>query len=171
MREGVMGFESFRVELRGGRASLHEAETAIRQVPFSRPDNESLPTAGSTHYVIDDSRHVIEIELRDAPVRVSCRFTLCHPLSIDEAFLGVIHDLMTRLQMQASICDDVRPEHSRPFSLDEFAEFATATSGYATVRRKEWVAAFGDKPMAASTSEVHQRIILPQCTPVARQPT
>lgn len=166
-----MGFESFRAELRGGRASVHEAETAIRAIPFSRRELDSLPTAGSTYYVVDDGRHVIEVELMHSPVTVSCRFTLCHPPSIDEAFLGVIHDLMTRLQMQATIRDDVRPEHSRPFSLDEFAEFAAATSRYAAARRKEWIAAFGDEPMAASTNEVHQHVILPRCTPVVEQPT
>src|SRR5438105_11345439 len=108
-----MGFESFRVELRGGRASYQEADEFIRQLPHAKTDHESLPMPGSTYYVIDDGRHVIELELKDAPVRVSCRFTLCHPPSVDAAFLSLAHDLVSRLGMAADIYDDVRPEHAR----------------------------------------------------------
>jgi hypothetical protein len=60
--------------------------------------------------------------LKDAPVRVSCRFTLCHPAAVDAAFLRLAHDLMGRLGMEADIFDYVRPEDARSFSLNEFAE-------------------------------------------------
>ena len=42
-----MGFESFRVELRGGRASYQEADEFIRQLPHAKTDHESLPMPGS----------------------------------------------------------------------------------------------------------------------------
>src|SRR5205823_10910909 len=138
----VMGFEVFRVELRGGSATYREAGETIRNLPHMRPDEHSLRMQGSTYYVYNDGQHVIELELKNSPVRLSCRFTLCHPPSVDAVFLHLLRALMVRLGMEAKICDDVRPEHSRPYSLKEFAEFAAATSHYVAARRAEWVGAF-----------------------------
>jgi hypothetical protein len=166
-----MGFEAFRVELRGGPATSAEADNAAMQLPYVKPDHFSIPTAGSTFFVIADGKHVIELERLDSPVRLSCRFTLCHPPSVDAVFLGLIRELMTRLAMEAKICDDARPEHARSFTLDEFAAFSLITARYIAARRKEWIAAFGDQPMAATMTEVYQRIILPRCQPGIEQPT
>lgn len=166
-----MGFETFRVELRGERADYGEAAAAVRELPQVRPDRHSLSTGGSTYYLYEDERHAIELELLAAPVRLSCRFTLCHPPSVDAVFLGLVRELMARLGMKAKICDDVRPEHARCFSLDEFADFSAVTLGYIAPRRAEWVAAFGDEPRAATTNEVYERLILPQCQPGIRRTT
>ncbi len=162
-----MGFEAFRVELRGGNVQLTDANEAVWSLPHVKPDRDSVPMRGSTFYVVDDGQHAIELELMDSPVRLSCRFTLCHPSSVDSVFLGLVRELMARLDMEARICDDVRPEHARFFSIDEFEEFAEITSRYIRGRRAEWIAAFGDEPMAATTNEVYERIILPRAKPGA----
>jgi len=162
-----MGFESFRVELRGGRANYAEAKETIRKHPHVKLDQQSPPVKGSTFYVVDDGRHLIETELKDVPVRISCRFTLCHPPTVDSVFLNLVRELMTRLGMEAWICDDVRPEDAHPFSLAHYAEFSSAAFRSIAARRTEWIAAFGDEQMAATTNEVHERIILPRCQPVA----
>ncbi len=166
-----MGFESFRVDLRGGGARFPEADEAIRRMRFVKPDPQSLPMQGSAYYLFDDGQHVIEIEVMDSPIHISCRFTLCHPSSVDSAFLGLVRELMLRLGMRVTICDDVRPEHAHAFSLAEFSDFASITSGYIAARRAEWIAVFGDEPMAATTSEVYERVILPRCQPGMQQPT
>src|SRR5712691_11439507 len=114
-----MGFEHFRIELRGGHAAFRDADEAIRQVPTARPDADSVPLRGSAYFLIGGANHVIEVEIMDSPVRLSCRFTLCHPPSIDAVFLDLVRDLMGRLGMEATIRDDVRPEDVRPFSLVE----------------------------------------------------
>jgi hypothetical protein len=166
-----MGFEAFRVELRGGRATSWTAYETVRQFAQTQPDPYSLPTEGATYYLVQDGRHVLEVEIADSPVKVSCRFTLCHPPSVVPFFLGLVRELMARLGMEAKICDDVRPEHSGAFSFEEFPAFSAAASGCIAVRRAEWVAAFGDEPMASTTKEVYERVILPQCQPGAPQPT
>jgi hypothetical protein len=166
-----MGFESFRVELVGGRAKCPDVDNAVRMLPHVQPDPHSIPMQGSTYFVMDDGQHVIEVELIDSPVRLSCRFTLCHPSSVDAVFLSFVKELMVRLGMEARICDDVLPEHSRSYFLDEFEAFSAITSSYVAARRTEWIAAFGDKAMAASTNDVYQRIILPRCQPGIKQPT
>jgi hypothetical protein len=169
--ESIMAFEAFRVELRGGSATYGEAQEAIRKLPHIKPDQHSLSMPGSTYYVIDDGQHTIELELMDSPVRLSCRFTLCHPPSVDAVFLDLVRAMAIRLGMTTTICDDVRPEHSHAFSRNEFAEFSAVTSGYIAARRAEWIAAFGDEPLAATTNEVYQRLVLPRCHPGIEQPT
>jgi hypothetical protein len=165
-----MGFESFRVELRGGSVAHPKADRTIRELPHVKPDCESLSMQGSAYYLVDDGRHLIEVELRAAPVRVSCRFTLCHPSSVDSVFLELVRELMLRLSMEAKICDDVRPEHSHWFSLDHYDEFSSVTSHYIAARRVEWRAAFGTEQLAATTNEIYERIILPRCQPVVEHP-
>jgi hypothetical protein len=166
-----MGFEAFRVELGGGPSKPDDAAEAIRKLPGIKPDLDSVPMKGSTFYVLDDGKHAIELELMSSPVRLSCRFTLCHPPSIDSAFLGLVRELILRLGMEVKICDDVRPEHSHSFSLTEFADFAAITSRHIAARRAEWIAAFGDEPLAATMNEAYQRIIFPRCQPAIEQPT
>ncbi|SRR5579883_2120325 len=162
-----MGFESFRVETRGGQANYSEAKETIRKHPHVKLDEQSPPVKGSAFYVMDDGRHVIEIELKDAPVRVSCRFTLCHPTSVDSVCLDLVRELMIRLEMEAWICDDAQPEVAHPFSLAHFAEFSSAALRCIAARRTEWIAAFGDEQMPATMNEVYERVILPRCQPVS----
>lgn len=158
-----MGFESFRVELRGGQATRLEAAEVVRTLPHVTLDTKAILTQGSTCYRMDDGQHVIEIELLDAPVRLSCRFTLCHEASVDSAFLSLLGTLMAGLVMEARICDDVRPEHAQSYSFANFTEFSAACTKYIDARRREWIGAFGPAQFAATTSEVHERIILPRC--------
>lgn len=155
-----MGFESFRVELRGGVATSHQVDTIVSQLPHAIRDHDSIPTRGSTYYTIEDGAHRIEVEVSESPVRISCRFTLCHPASVDSVFLGLIHELMNRLGMSARICDD---ESARNFAPDEFSDFAAILLGVISTRRGEWIANFGLEQFPASTVEVYQKIILPKC--------
>ena len=160
-----MGFESFQVVLSGGRASLAETDETIRKLPHMRLDPLSILVPGSICYCMETGQHVVELELTASPVTLSCRFTLCHPDSVDKTFLGLLRVLMAGLGMEAKICDDVRPEHEHSFPLTQFEEFSAATVGYITSRRKEWINAFGPARLAASTIECYQRIILPRCQP------
>lgn len=162
-----MGFESFRVELRGGPATHARADGAVRLLPGAETDHGSIPAAGSTFYTIADGRHVIEVEVADRPPRVSLRFTLCHPPTVDAVFLGLARDLMARLGMDARVCDDVPPEHAGPYPAARFADFAEVASRAIRARRAEWVAQFGPDEFPATTPEVYERVILPRCVPVA----
>ena len=162
-----MGFESFRVELRGGQDTYSKVNETILQHLHVKFDEQSPPLTGAAFYVVDDGRHVIEVEIKDAPVRISCRFTLCHPTSVDSVFLELVRELMLRLEMEVWICDDVQPEDAHSFALADYAEFSSAALRSIGARRAEWITAFGAEQMPATTNEVHERIILPRCRPVA----
>ena len=161
-----MGFETFRVELRGGGATFAQADAVARQLPHAQPDHDSITSRGSAYYTVEDGSHVIEIEVTDTPVKVSCRFTLCHPPTIDAAFLSLVREIQIALDMDVKICDDVRSDHSRWYSATHFIEFAEVASGYIAARRAEWVANFGATQLSAKTPEVYAKVILPKCVPV-----
>src|SRR5437762_13794334 len=148
-----MGFESFRVELRGGRKTYRGASEAIREVDHLTIDPDSIRTLGSMFFLLNDGNHVVEIELMDSPVKLSCRFTLCHPPSIDAVFLRLVKQLMTLLGMEARICDDVPPEHAHSFSVDDFDDFSAVATRRIASRRLEWISVFGTELAAATTSE------------------
>ncbi len=158
-----MGFESFRVELGGGRAQFREINEGLGKLEHISRDLDAVLTPGSVFFIMDDGKHVIEIELMDSPVKLSCRFTLCHPPSVDAAFLALIRQLMVIFGMEVKICDDVQPEYPHSFSLDQIHDFAVIVLECITARRLEWIAAFGSAQLAAKTNEVYAQIILPRC--------
>ena len=53
-----MGFETFRIELRGRKANYGEADAIVRQLPHIKLDPQSVPMRGSNFYLLDDGRHV-----------------------------------------------------------------------------------------------------------------
>jgi len=112
---------------------------------------------------MDDGAHLIELELSNAPVRLSCRFTLCHPPSADAVFLDLVHALMGRLNMKARVCEVVRDEEAQPFSLNQMSEFSALALRCIAARRAEWIAAFGGEQRRATTNEVHAWTIWPRC--------
>ncbi len=162
-----MGFESIRVELRGGTASFSQVDSFVRRLPNARPSTEVIPSRDSNFYTVEDGLHVIEIEVRAAPVSVSCRFTLCHPPSIDAAFLALVGELMDALGIEAGLCDEPDQECSHWFTADRFSEFTDRFLHVVATRRAEWVASFGSAQFPATTREVYERVILPRCEPVS----
>jgi len=164
-----MGFESFQVELCGGNASAREAENEIMALENISEDHDSIMVTGSSYFLMRDGRHAIEMELTHSPIRISCRFTVCHPPSVDAVFLDLVRRLMEMFDMKVSICDDVTPDDARNFSLAEFDDFARSTLRYIELRRREWRGAFGDQQLGATTAELHEHILLPLCqTPVEK---
>ncbi len=158
-----MGFESFQIELRGGRTNFSEVTEFVRKLPNVKADEGLLDGA---YFVMDDGQHAIEVEVNDfVPLRVSCRFILSHPPSIDGVFLNFVRVLMTELGMKAKICNDVRPDHDHPFYFDQFNELSASASLYIAARRKEWIATMGPE-QATNRKELYERIILPQCEPI-----
>ena len=162
-----MSFESFRVELRGGSSTFQQADEAVRLLRNAVVDRESIASSGSTHYTVEDGRHVIEVEVARSPVCVSCRFTLSHPPSVDTAFLNLIRELMMPLGMNAYVCDDVPELPPDGFPIGQLDAFAELVGRTISTRRTEWVANFGPEQFSASTAELHERSILSKCVSVA----
>ena len=159
-----MGFESFQVELRGGPATFANAEQVVREFRYSHPDYESIELAGSKYFTIEDGSHVIEVEVAAKPVKVSCRFTLCHPPTVDTAFLDIVCKLQIHLKMDAIFGE-------RRFPIARFTEFANLATDCITERRAEWVANFGPTTLPAKTSEASEKMVLRNCVPdVAGKP-
>ncbi|MFO0799979.1 MAG: hypothetical protein U0804_21110 [Gemmataceae bacterium] len=155
-----MGFESFRVDLRPRHVTFAEADTAVRRLPNATSDHAALATPGSSYHVVADGSHVFEIEVTPEPVRVSCRFTLCHPPTVDAAFLDLLRDLTRRLGGAEVGGEGLPAEVESP-------EFASALSAHIAARRAEWDAAFGNVRFPATTGQAFERYVFPKCVPVA----
>ncbi len=162
-----MGFESFQIKLKGGSRTADDAIQAIAGLENILPDKESAWMRGEHYFLFKDGRHAIEMEVMDAPPRISCRFTLCHPPSVDAAFFELARRIMEMLDMQVTIRDDVRPEHEVPFPRERFDDFTNAASEYIGARRREWHAAFGDRELGATTNEACEQIIFAHCVSTA----
>ncbi len=161
-----MSFETFRVELRGGASSFAQVDGLIRQLPHTIADVEPIASGDSSYYTVKDGNHTIEVEVAPSPVRVSCRFTLSHPPSVDAALLSLVRELTVRLGMDAFVCDDVSTHDSQGFSIARFAEFAEIVSRTIAARRAEWIANFGSEYYSVTAPELYEKVILPRCVAV-----
>ncbi len=156
-----MGIESFRVKLHGGPATPAQAIEVIAGMPHARPGKGFYGMSGYSSFILDDGSSVFELLVAEKPFDISCRFTLCHPPSVDSAFLALMRELMIRLGVSAELLDG----EARAYSLDTFGEFAAAAFVAIAERRAEWIAMFGPATLAATTTEVYDKLILPQCVP------
>ncbi len=159
-----MGFESFRVELNGGNRTFGEVCAHLDAMQHIKVDDQGLRMRSSQYYLMADGQHVIEIEVSRSPVTISCRFTLCHPPSVDSAFVDLLETLMAALRMEVTIRDDVDTAHAHAFDLADFDAFSSIVREYIASRRAEWGAQFGKEHLAATTIEASQRFIIPRCT-------
>jgi hypothetical protein len=160
-----MGFEVFRVELRGD-APAELGREAIRALPgvTDDPDGGFLP---GEYFRVRHDRHVIELHLSEHPPSLSVRFPLANPPSVDEVFMAVVRHLMTHAGLRARVLDDDVPEeHAGGFTLDQFDQFAAHARRCIAAERRVWVTMFGPNTHAGSTAEVFRDVILPRCEPV-----
>lgn len=158
-----MGFESFRVDLSGGDHEFENIRQNLGNLAHVEADKAMTGPHYSSCYIWSDGSHVIEIEVVKKPIRISCRFTLCHPTSIDSAFVKFTRLLMTKFDMNVTIGDDVEPSDSGPFGLQQFGELSSALVSYIAARRTEWIDQFGHEQLAATTDEAFEIYILPLC--------
>ncbi|MBY0232612.1 MAG: hypothetical protein K2W96_25305 [Gemmataceae bacterium] len=152
-----MGFESFQAVLRGEPQPIEEIVSIIGSIPGLRDDPNPGWHRGSRYLLAEDERHLIEMEI-DAD-RVSCRFALCHPATVDDAFTGLLLELATRLGWRIDLLDD---SSGRPFGPEEGAEMETAAKRSIAQRRAEWVSAFGPQTRRCTTAEAWAPFIIPR---------
>jgi hypothetical protein len=106
--------------------------------------------------VFRDGKHVVEFEVLSArgraPARVSMRFTLCHPDSVDRVFLEIATNLMTRQSLSASICEDLPDGTPRDYSQHEIGAFRVWCLWSIDHARRQWQRQFGPERIAVSTA-------------------
>ena len=158
-----MGFESFQVELRGEVQDPGHFNRFIRGLPNVKPDTNAMETSGSDYFIVDDGAHKMELEVTESRGLISCRFTLCHPPSIDAAFVSLIREFVERLRMKVRIC---AVDTSRWYSSEDLPEFVRDVDDCIATERRGWIAQFGPVQLAATTAEAFEKIVLPQCEPL-----
>jgi hypothetical protein len=156
-----MGFESFGVRLHGDHATAHAATEAIKNLDHAAPDPDAELTPGSPCFLVNDGQHAIELEVMETSAAISCRFTLCHPPTVDAVFIALVKRLVEILDARVEICEEVEPGQPDEFTLATFHDFPSIVSKCIAKRRAEWKAAFGGQTLGATTTQVHEKIIAP----------
>jgi hypothetical protein len=162
-----MGFESFQVELSRDGPDHRPLSQFVRKLPHAKPDESGIQSSKSDYVLVDDGDHKIEIEVTEEWGRISCRFTLCHPPSIEVAFVNLVRDLVERLNMKVRICAD---ESGRWYSAEDLADFSREIADFIAKERRGWIAQCGPTQLAATSSEAYEKIVFPQLKPVEGLP-
>ena len=139
-----MGAEAFQVmlwsavpmqnaeQVVGGRAGVHR-HTVVN------------PMSDARYFLYEDSEHVVELLLRpdDEGSRISMRFALCHPDSIEETFARLVLDIATDLHADFAILDTVNDEEPEELDWTQGDTFRQALGPAIRFKRTYWQRAFG----------------------------
>jgi hypothetical protein len=162
-----MGFESFLVQLTDGKKSFPEVDEMFRRLEYVVPDDHYASTERVSYFRFDDGNHVIEFEIRRDPFCISCRFTLCHPPSVDRRFLDIVKLLMQRLGVKATMSDPDEPHRSRQFDFADFATFEPLALRCIDREPRMWIAMMGNETAAATHAQAFERFIMPRVEAVS----
>lgn len=149
--------ECFRVDLLGSRPT--DAVACLAGL-------ESVTSTQAVHghaFIYKDGCHVLELLVqpdRSGQALISVRFALCHPSSVDDAFVQLVARIAGELGMIIQICEDVPAGHADEFDPSAFVAFRAAVLSSIRSRRNWWIASFGSTTAALTSDEAIQRFIL-----------
>jgi hypothetical protein len=146
-----MGLESFQLALYGGRLQSGDLVRELRIDPAISTDRGLL--SSSVYLLRDDGLHKIEMEVDDIGTRLSLRFALCHPTSIDDVFLSLVKTYQSQFGME--------------FDRPDFEDEGQIRQEIA-MKRADWQLQFGTVTKPATSSEVFEWFIKPHCVTGSR---
>ncbi len=163
--EGVMGAEEFQVVLRGDNENLEKIVDKLKEIPHLSVDKETRSLAKEVHFLINDGVHIIEIEVSyikksKGPIRISFRFALCHPHSIDDAFYSLLIGIGKKLNMNIEIIDEVPSGYSYKFNPPHYRGLYTTLKKSIEIKRHYWVQDFGPGIASLTPSDAIIRFII-----------
>ena len=122
-----MGMECYLLRLEGSNSMDHMESDLIRLRRMEPDSSYKTGSRGERYFVFRDGEHVIELELHPVSggrvTKVSMRFALCHPDSVDRVFVEIAAGLMTRRNLSATICEDLPSGTQRDYSRHEIDAF------------------------------------------------
>jgi len=116
-------------------------------------------------FIATDSRHVVEAEVRADGVktRVSIRFALCHPATVDDLLLEFVRRLAEFTHGRIVVAERVPGGFPDKFKYDELGSaFACVLRGAISEKRGLWRQNFGEEEAAVTTAEALRRFLLKQ---------
>jgi hypothetical protein len=154
-----MGVESFLVRLRSRQPDLQAvvtyAQCSLGIVPD--PKQHALSSAYS-YYVFRDGLHVIEFEFLQEreSYDISMRFALCHPPTVDRAFLAHAVVLTRQFDLTAIIGGELPEGEPAEYDKNNLERFAANCSWSIARDREYWRRMFGPEEMGLSVVDALQ---------------
>lgn len=165
-----MGIESFRVELTGTKLPASEVVKSLLEVEGIAWDEQGTFLPHQKCFLVRRHNMVVELEMSEQPVVLSCRITLCHPRSADDVFIQLIRELMAHLAMIIVTCvDGLTPDSAS--IIEDLSELEKTFRQAIARKRAVWKRQFGEVESAYTEAEVYQHIIIPQCNPQVKTTT
>ena len=99
--------------------------------------------------------------------RISCRFALCHPDSIDKVFFDFLNHLIKNILQndcveEITIFEEVPKNMPDFFTVDQIDSitFKAALQAAIDLKRKYWVLDFGDETATVGCNEAIEKFIV-----------
>ena len=168
-----MGCESIQIISKVTDFSVKELCEYIQKCSNVSPVLLNTQMAPSEYnFIYSDTKHVIELQVTDYTSgipQLSCRFSLCHPHSIDKKFIeftkSIANDLNLKIRIQESCQIKGDDEVFCPPKYDGYEKILQEII---KVKRKYWVADFGDETAIISCQEAIKKYILPKCKKISK---
>lgn len=152
-----MSAECFRVDLLGSKPP--DAVAYLAGLELITPRGSDYGHS----FIYDDHSHVVELLVqtdRLGRALISIRFALCHPSSVDNAFVQFVVQVAAELGMTIRICESIPPGHPDVFDLSEVGAFRTTALASIGPKRAWWISAFGGATAALTSEEASRQFIL-----------
>ncbi len=142
-----MGWEAFLVSISSDLTHEVVADCLLA-IPGVRPQSGSDALPGYRQYVYEDPSHIIELETSSeaaqAGTRISIRFALCQPASIDGIFAEFVADIAQKSKGAVMIAADAHGELAVDFQHTGMDAFAKSAAFYLGQDRAIWRRDFPD---------------------------
>jgi hypothetical protein len=159
-----MGAEDFLVVVEGESSDFAKVRHILSAILGAQEVPETEGLVGETHFLYEDGQHKIEIEVSEEPstgsIRLSCRFSLCHPESVIPVFGKLVKNIAGRMGLPVKIADEVPEGDSDSFFPPKFPRFDDILPRAIAMKRRYWVADFGAERASLTCSEAVRRFIL-----------
>ena len=154
-----MGWESFQIILKT-QIPLNNIINIINSISGVL-NNSSFTLANEQYSQYRKKSHIIEIKVEESFIasQISCRFALCHPISIDEIFIDFIKKMAQSfsLDTEIEIVDEVPNNLPEKFIASKMDGFEKAVKKAISVKRKYWISDFGAEQATLTTSEALEK--------------
>ncbi len=161
-----MGVEDFQTVLicDNDRHDFITIVEAIKSMPKASTDKKSKRLSEEEYFLVEDDDHLIEVEISDNKkkklVKVSCRFALCLPNSIDNIFCKFIREIGQQFKMIIKILDDVPKGFSDIFNPSEYVGLEDSLKKAIQIKRDYWIQDFGSETANLRPSDALRRFVL-----------
>jgi hypothetical protein len=158
-----MGCEDFVVRLSSDFSPQHVAKVLLANKNI-RHDMAFSSLPGETHFCYEDTEHFIELELACAGrTKVSLRFAVCHPTSIDGVVAALVVELASTLRADTLIAEDLEPDDSglgMSFGPSQLEELRDSIIQCIPKKRHLWQVEFGTNKARLSCREALEVFVI-----------